>query len=58
MKSSMIPYNICENKWVSNTKKQVKQHYNKNQTLYIFFTGLFFIATIVMGIITAFSSFY
>mgnify|MGYP006919668460 CR=1 FL=1 len=54
----MTPYNICENKWVSNTKKQVKQHYNKNQTLYIFFTGLFFIATIVMGIITAFSSFY
>ena len=54
----MTPYNICENKWVSNTKKRVEQHYNKNQTLYIFLTGLFFIATIVMGIITAFSSFY
>ena len=54
----MIPYNICENKWVSNTKKRVDKHYNKNQTLYIFLTGLFFISTVVLAIITSFSSFY
>jgi CMP-N-acetylneuraminic acid synthetase len=53
----MTPYNICENKWVSNTKKQVKQHYNKNQTLYIFLTGLFLKYSCI-AIITSFSSFF
>jgi uncharacterized protein YacL len=54
----MIPYNICENKWVSNTKKRVEQHYNKNQTLYIFFIGLSFIITFVLAILVSFRSFY
>ena len=40
----MTPYNICENKWVSNTKKRVEQHYNKNQTLYIFFLQVCFLS--------------
>lgn len=54
----MIPYNICENKWVSSSKKQVKEHYIKNQTLYIFLIGLFFIMTIVLAIMVSFRSFY
>jgi hypothetical protein len=55
----MTPYNICENKWVSNTKKRVEQHYNKNHTLYIFFTGLFFISyNCYWVLLQSFSSFY
>ena len=54
----MIPYNICENKWVSNTRKQVKKHWSEYQPVYIVLTGIMLISLFVLAVITAFDSFY
>lgn len=54
----MIPYNICENKWLSNTRKQVKKHWNEYQPVYIVLTGIMLISLFVLAIITSIDSFY
>ena len=53
----MIPYNICENKWVSVTKKQVKKHWNEYEPLYKVLSGVIAIGLFVLAVITSISSF-
>lgn len=54
----MLPYNICENKWLSKTKQKVKNHYNRNSTLYVGYFYIIILALVGLAIITSFSSFY
>lgn len=54
----MTPYNICENKWVSNTKKIVKNHKDVYTNAYMFLIGLFVYTLIVFAILVSFKSFY
>ena len=53
----MIPYNICENKWVSNTRKQVKKHWREYEPLYVVLSGVIAIGLFVLAVITSISSF-
>jgi len=53
----MIPYNICENKWVSNTSKQIKKHWNEYEPLYMVLSGIIAIGLFVLIVITSISSF-
>jgi hypothetical protein len=54
----MLPYNTCENKWLSKTKDKVKNHYKDNETLYV---GYFYIAVMcifVLALLASINSFY
>ena len=53
----MFPYNVCENKWLSNSKKQVKKHFNEYESVYAILVGIAGIALFVLAIITSISSF-
>lgn len=53
----MIPYNICENKWISKAKKVVKNNYKEYQPIYEIFVGISLIIIFVLAILTALSSF-
>ena len=54
----MIPYNICENKWVSNTSKLVKKHWREYEPVYIVLSGIMATGLFVLAVITSISSFY
>ena len=54
----MIPYNICENKWLSKAKKKAKEHYDSNKTLYVGYFYIGVMALSVLAILAAISSFY
>jgi hypothetical protein len=49
----MIPYNICESKWLS----KIKKSYREYQPIYEILVGISFIIIFVLAILTALSSF-
>lgn len=53
----MIPYNKCESKWLSGTKKRIKENYSEYQYVYEIFIGISILVVCVLGILTALSSF-
>lgn len=53
----MIPYNICENKWVSYTKNIVKKHYMEYEPLYVVLFISMSIFLVVFALATMVSSF-
>ena len=53
----MIPYNICENKWISKAKKVIKKNYNEYHPIYELFVGISLVIIFVLAILTALSSF-
>jgi len=54
----MLPYNTCENKWLSKTKQKVKDHYNNNKTLYVGYFYIMILSLLVLAILTSIDSFY
>jgi hypothetical protein len=50
----MIPYNICENKWVSNTSKQIKKHWREYEPVYIVLSGIMAIGHYLFWLVTNF----
>lgn len=54
----MLPYNTCENRWLSNTKKKVKSHWLEYAPVYAILLGIMGIGTVVLAVVTAFSSFF
>ena len=53
----MIPYNLCESKWVSKVKKGVKNNYKEYQPIYEIFVGISLVMIFVLALLTALSSF-
>ncbi len=53
----MTPYNICENKWVSNASKQVKKHWSEYEPVYMVLIGIMATGLFVLAVITSISSF-
>jgi hypothetical protein len=54
----MLPYNICENRWLSNSnKKKIRSHWMEYQPVYAVLTGIMGIALLVLTVVTAISSF-
>ena len=49
----MIPYNICESKWVSKVKKSYKEY----QPIYEIFVGIGLVIVFVLTTLTLLSSF-
>lgn len=49
----MIPYNICESKWLN----KVKKSYREYQPVYEIFVGISLVIIFVLAILTALSSF-
>jgi len=49
----MIPYNICESKWLNKVKKSYKEY----QPIYEIFVGISLIIIFVLAILTSLSSF-
>ena len=54
----MIPYNICENKWLNKAKDKAKKHYNDNRTLYVGYCYIMLLGLFVLAVLTAIDSFY
>jgi ATP/ADP translocase len=53
----MIPYNLCESKWVSKLKKGIKNNYKEYHPIYEIFVGMGLIVIFVLATLTALSSF-
>lgn len=53
----MLPYNNCENKWLSKTKKSVEKHFDVNRDLYQGFVYIMILALSALAMITAFKIF-
>jgi len=53
----MLPYNTCENRWLSSTKKKVKSHWLEYQPVYAVLVGIIGIALLVLAVVTSISSF-
>jgi ATP/ADP translocase len=53
----MIPYNICESKWVSKAKKEIKNNYREYQPVYEILVGTSLIIIFVLTTLTLLSSF-
>ena len=49
----MIPYNICESKWLNKVKKSYKEY----QPIYEIFVGISLVMIFVLALLTALSSF-
>ena len=49
----MIPYNLCESKWVSKVKKNYKEY----QPIYEIFVGIGLVIVFVLTTLTLLSSF-
>jgi hypothetical protein len=49
----MIPYNICESKWLN----KVKRSYKEYQPIYEIFVGISLVIIFVLALLTAISSF-
>lgn len=54
----MVPYNICENKWLNKAKDKAKKHYNDNRTLYVGYCYIMILSLLVLAILTSIDSFY
>ena len=53
----MLPYNICENRWLSNTRKKIKSHWLEYEPVYAVLAGVIGIAVLVLTVVTSISSF-
>ena len=53
----MQPYNICENRWLSTSRKKLNAHWKEYHPVYAVLTGIMAIALIVLAVITAIASF-
>jgi ATP/ADP translocase len=53
----MIPYNLCESKWVSKVKKSLKNNYKEYHPIYELFVGISLVMIFVLALLTALSSF-
>lgn len=54
----MLPYNICENRWLSNSnKKKIKSHWLEYEPVYAVLAGIVGIAVLVLALVTSISSF-
>lgn len=53
----MIPYNICENKWVSKAKRGIRNNYKEYQPIYEIVVGIGLLIVFVLATLTALSSF-
>ena len=53
----MIPYNLCESKWVSKVKKGVKNNYKEYQPIYEIFVVIGLVIVFVLTTLTLLSSF-
>jgi hypothetical protein len=49
----MIPYNICESKWLS----KIKKNYREYQPMYEILLGISLVIIFVLAILTSLSSF-
>jgi hypothetical protein len=49
----MIPYNICESKWLNKVKKSYKEY----QPIYEIFVGISLVIIFVLALLTTLSSF-
>jgi len=49
----MIPYNICESKWLN----KVKKSYREYQPIYEIFVGISLVMIFVLALLTTLSSF-
>jgi hypothetical protein len=56
-KKNMLPYNTCENRWLSSTKKKVKLHWMEYEPVYAVLAGIVGIAVLVLALVTSISSF-
>jgi len=54
----MLPYNECENRWLSNTKKNLKNHWIEYEPVYAVLAGIMGIALFVFAVVTSMSSFF
>jgi hypothetical protein len=53
----MLPYNTCENRWLSTTRKKVKSHWMEYEPVYAVLAGIVGVAVFVLAVVTAISSF-
>ena len=53
----MIPYNLCESKWVSKVKKGIKNNYKEYHPIYELFVGISLVIIFVLALLTTLSSF-
>jgi ATP/ADP translocase len=53
----MIPYNLCESKWVSKVKKEIKNNYKEYHPIYELFIGISLVIIFVLTTLTLLSSF-
>ena len=53
----MLPYNECENRWLSKIKKKVKDHYEKHEPVYAALAGIMLVALLILALLTSLDSF-
>jgi len=53
----MLPYNICENRWLSTTRKKVKSHWMEYEPVYAVLAGIVGVAVFVLAVVASISSF-
>jgi hypothetical protein len=54
----MLPYNTCENRWLSNSnKKKIRSHWLEYQPVYAVLAGICGVALFALAVATAISSF-
>ena len=56
-KKNMLPYNTCENRWLSTTRKKVKSHWLEYEPVYAVLAGIVGVAVFVLAVVTSISSF-
>jgi hypothetical protein len=54
----MLPYNECEHRWLSKTKKRLKKHWTEFEPLYAVLAGIVAIAIFALAVVTSISSFF
>ena len=54
----MLPYNECENRWLSKIKTKVKDHYKKNEAMYAAASVIMLMALLVLAMIASLDSFF
>jgi hypothetical protein len=54
---NMLPYNTCENRWLSKIKKKTKSHWEEFQPVYIVLAGIIGVAMFALALLTSISSF-
>ncbi len=54
----MLPYNECENRWLSGAKKNLKKHWMEYEPIYEVLAGIIGIGLLVFAVVTSISSFF